>query len=118
MSKIIGAIFCQVNIIVQLIQLNPSITSGNQKWNGAAPIFVKSVEFRIIIGNCLNSRLLNEFIFVIIKIMENNKIVEARAWVIKYLMDDSVDIKFLVLLKRGIIDNKLISSPNHIPIHE
>lgn len=37
---IAGAIFCQVIIIKQFIQSNPSMISGNQKWNGAVPIFV------------------------------------------------------------------------------
>jgi hypothetical protein len=44
-SRIIGAIFCQVRISKQFIQSIPSITSGNQKWNGAIPIFVRSAEF-------------------------------------------------------------------------
>ena len=47
--RIIGAIFCHVSIIRQKFQSNPSITSGNQAWNGAAPILVKSAEFKIII---------------------------------------------------------------------
>ena len=38
--NIIGAIFCQVSRIKELFQFKPSITSGNQKWNGAAPNFV------------------------------------------------------------------------------
>lgn len=46
-NKIIGAIFCQVNMSKLFVHLSPSITSGNQKWNGAAPIFVKSAEFII-----------------------------------------------------------------------
>jgi len=46
-NKIIGAIFCHVNIKVQLIQFKPSITSGNQKWKGAAPILIKRLEFNI-----------------------------------------------------------------------
>lgn len=50
MTRIIGAIFCHVNKIKQFIQFKPSITSGNQKWNGAAPILVNSDEFNIIIG--------------------------------------------------------------------
>lgn len=46
---IIGAIFCHVNIIKLVIQFKPSIISGNQKWNGAAPILVKRDIFIIII---------------------------------------------------------------------
>lgn len=42
MIMIIGAIFCQVNRTNLLIHDRPSITSGNQKWKGAAPIFVNN----------------------------------------------------------------------------
>lgn len=48
-NKTIGAIFCQVNIIKQFIHLRPSITSGNQKWNGAAPIFVNKEVLIIVV---------------------------------------------------------------------
>lgn len=44
-NRTIGAIFCHVKINKQFIQSRPSITSGNQKWNGAIPIFVSSLEF-------------------------------------------------------------------------
>lgn len=37
--KIIGDNFCQVIKMNEFIQDNPSITIGNQKWKGAAPIF-------------------------------------------------------------------------------
>lgn len=47
MNKIIGAIFCHVRTIKQFSHDNPSITSGNQKWNGAVPIFVSKEEFMI-----------------------------------------------------------------------
>lgn len=85
MTKIIGVIFCHVNKIKQLNQLSPSITSGNQKWNGAIPILVNKAEFKIniiefsmffIIKNLLES-----------KISENKRIKEAKAWVKKYFSD-------------------------------
>lgn len=43
--KIIGAIFCQVNIINEFTQFKPSIISGNQKWKGAAPILIRKAVF-------------------------------------------------------------------------
>jgi len=39
--RIIGAIFCKVARIMQLPQLRPSMVGGNQKWNGAAPSFIR-----------------------------------------------------------------------------
>lgn len=38
--RIIGAIFCHVIKIKLFTQFNPSITLGNQKWNGAIPLFI------------------------------------------------------------------------------
>lgn len=78
MIKIIGAIFCHVNIKNLLNQFNPSIISGNQKWNGAAPIFVKNEEFIIILRNSLEFWGINSNSILIIMI-ENNKIIEAKA---------------------------------------
>lgn len=50
-------------------------------------------------------------------IIENKKIVEAKAWVTKYLIEDSDDLLILLSI-RGIIDNKLISRPTHILTQE
>ena len=44
-----GAIFCQVIKIKFLCQFNPSITLGNQKWKGAAPLLI-SIEEEIKIN--------------------------------------------------------------------
>lgn len=74
-----GAIFCHVNRIAQFIHLSPSITSGNQKWKGAAPIFIRRAELRIINANCVISMLLLKLLFIIIKMIENKRIVEAIA---------------------------------------
>lgn len=117
MIKIIGVIFCHVNNNKQLNQFNPSITSGNQKWKGAAPSLVNNAEFNInknieFILGVINSVLIN------IKIIENIKIKEAIVWERKYFKDDSEEYIFFVELNNGIIDNKLISNPIHIPIQE
>lgn len=56
--------------------------------------------------------------FNINKIEENNKTVEAKAWVKKYFKEASVDIKLLLSLNRGIKDNKLISKPIQAPNQE
>jgi len=117
-NRTIGAIFCHVKINKQFIQSRPSITSGNQKWNGAIPIFVKSLEF--IINRYVDWR----FIFVVIlelfisRITDIRIIVEAIDWTIKYLIADSADSMFFWLCISGIIDSRLISKPNHIPSQE
>lgn len=90
---------------------------GNQKWKGAAPIFNSRVDIIIIE---VNDSLISIFIlFFNIKIIdENNKTVEANAWVKKYFKDASVEVKLLLSLSRGIKDNKLISSPIQAPNQE
>lgn len=109
-----GAIFCHVKIIKQFIQFNPSITSGNQKWNGAAPILVKRAELNIIIMQLFNNQ--RGLKFIDIKTIANIKIVDAKAWVMKYFIDASEENILFLLFIRGIIDNRLISKPIHIPI--
>lgn len=50
-NKEIGASFCHVIRIRELVQEIPSIKFGNQKWNGLAPIFNRRARRRIsIIG--------------------------------------------------------------------
>lgn len=110
-KTIIGAIFCQVNITKEFIQDRPSITSGNQKWNGAAPILVNIAE-SIISDKPI---LISVFLVIIIMIPIMNA-VEARAWVMKYFIAASDSILFFVFLIRGIIDRRLISRPIHIII--
>lgn len=111
-----GAIFCQVIKIKAFIQDNPSIISGNQKWKGAVPLFKNRVE-RIIFSEkfwkTLQFKLKNRYKLII----ENKRIIEAKAWVKKYFKDLSVEI-ILLLFIRGINDNKLISNPIHTLIQE
>lgn len=52
------------------------------------------------------------------KIIENINVVDAKAWTIKYLTEVSEENKLDLLFIKGIIDNKLISRPIHIPIQE
>lgn len=115
-KRIIGAIFCQVKRINLFIQFKPSKTSGNQKWKGAAPIFVSSAEF-IIIEDVHLIDWGNSFRFNL-TIIENNSTLEARAWVIKYLSAASEGKRFFESLNRGINERRLISNPIHILIQE
>jgi len=111
---IIGATFCQVIKIILLIQFNPSITIGNQKWKGAIPIFIIKEEAKIILILELK---FNKNFHSIIKenrIIENNKILEARACVKKYFKEASDENKLFNFIVKGIKDNKLISKPIQI----
>ena len=46
------------------------------------------------------------------------KMVEAIAWIIKYLIEDSLVKIFFLSLIRGIKDRRFISKPIHIPNQE
>lgn len=111
---IIGAIFCHVSMSKQFTHLNPSITSGNQKWKGAAPIFVKIEEFIIKIHDLF---MVSVDISFVIRIVANMNIVEASVCVIKYFIVASDSFTLFMFLSKGMIDKRLISIPNHIPIH-
>lgn len=116
MIRTIGAIFCHVLIKKQFIHDSPSITSGNQKWNGAAPIFVRRAEFKIAIKVILVGNIVI-WIFTIIIIIAIIIVDLARACVIKYLIeasDERLSFSFII----GIMDKRLISNPIHIPSQE
>ena len=80
---IMGANFCQVIKVKQLIQFIFSITLGNQKWKGDAPSFNIKVIIIIELDKILLLRFNKKksiFIIIIYIIMEKKMIVDARAW--------------------------------------
>lgn len=107
-----GAIFCQVIKIIFEFHVSPSITLGSQKWNGAAPVFINIVEEIKTIVNFskLGAKLIKNKLIIIV----NKNTAEAKAWIKKYLREDSEENKFFDLIIKGIKDNKLISNPIHI----
>jgi phosphomevalonate kinase len=106
-----GAIFCQESKIMFLYQFSPSITLGNQKWKGAAPIFKSNVD---AINSIKYFSIRDSFKSNHIKITEKSKIADAKAWVIKYFKDASEENKFFDLVIKGIKDKRLISNPIQI----
>lgn len=99
--------------------MSPSITPGNQKWKGAAPIFsnrellIKVLITSIFLGfgeDGLNIR--------DPKITDKSRVAEAKAWTKKYLREASVENKFFEFVIKGIKESKLISKPIHAPNHE
>ena len=97
-----------------MFQVSPSMTPGNQKWKGAAPLFNNRAEE---INKFLYLR--RNWLFILSKInirmTANKNTDEANAWVKKYFKEASEDIKLFVLIIKGINDNKLISNPIHAP---
>lgn len=94
-----------------LIQFNPSITIGNQKWKGAIPVFIIKDDAKIILIFELKFNIIFHSIKNENKIMENKRTLEASACVRKYFNDASEENKLFNFIVKGIKDNKLISSP-------
>lgn len=114
-----GAIFCQVINIKPFIQFNPSITPGNQKWKGAAPILRRREELiSMEINTLFTKKELPELNIRAAIITVKSRVAEASAWVKKYFSEASVERRLFVFVIKGIKDNKLISNPIHAPNHE
>lgn len=87
---------------------------GNQKCRGAIPDFrAKAIK---IIKEEVKLKKVENFKFS--RTAKIIKIIEANAWGMKYLIADSVELKFNLKRIRGIILIKLISNPSHLIIHE
>lgn len=101
-----------------LIQFKPSITIGNQKWKGAIPVFIIKEEAKIILIFELKFNIIFHSIKKENKIIENNKTLDAKAWVRKYFKDASEEKRLFNFIVKGIKDNKLISNPIQTLNHE
>ena len=109
-----GEIFCHVNKIKISWNSIVSIIWGSQKWNGGIP------DFKIIATKIISLFKLIELIKFIFekKIKDRTIIIEAPAWIIKYLMADLVEFLLILFIKRGMNIIKLISIASHINIHD
>lgn len=76
--KIIGLIFCQVNIIRQIVHESPSIIEGSHKWNG---IILNLINNGIIIIMFIFNKKKNDLYVNIIK-----RIIDENAWIKKYFI--------------------------------
>lgn len=112
-----GAIFCHVRIIIPERRGIPWITSDTQKWKGASPSFIASA--KVIINEaqelsiCIMVHWLVDNALIII---ENIIIIDAVAWVIKYLIADSVFRGWCGYVIIGIMASVLISKPIQVAI--
>lgn len=100
--------------MILLIQFNPSITIGNQKWKGAIPVFIIKDDARIILIFEFKFKKVFHSIKKENKIIENSRTLDAKACVKKYFNAASEENKLFNFIVKGIKDNKLISSPIQI----
>lgn len=91
---------------------------GNQKWNGAIPIFIIKEEQKIKSIIVFKFSLKLYSIKKQNKIIENNSKLEANACVRKYFKIASLENKLFIFMQSGIKERRLISKPIHILNHE
>lgn len=84
-KEIKGIIFCHVDKIKQLIQFILFIILINQLWNGGFPIFINNEK---LINKIINIFILNEFKNIKLDEIINKD--DLIAWIIKYLIDNSL----------------------------
>lgn len=110
----IGIIFCQVVKRRHNIHLRLDITFGSQKWQGAAPALVKSLNKKSIKGV---SGGINRSSFVEnVKIIPARKVADPIAWAKKYFIAASVSWFLEDMVIRGIIERRFNSILAHIII--
>lgn len=86
-----GAIFCQVRIVRVVNVVVPCATSGSQKWNGAAAIFIISASVMIFMVVVSVVREISQFeVFSAFMVVANRIVMEARVCVRKYFVVASV----------------------------
>lgn len=86
-----GAIFCQVRIVRVVSVVAPCATSGSQKWNGAAAIFINRANVMIFIVVVSVVRVISQFeVLSAFMVVANRMVMEARVCVRKYFVVASV----------------------------
>lgn len=86
-----GAIFCQVRITRVVSVVAPCATSGSQKWNGAAAIFIIRARVIIFMVEVSVVRGISQFdVFSAFMVVANRMVMEARVCVRKYFVVASV----------------------------
>lgn len=84
-------------------QGKPSTNEGIHWWDGAAAIFNR---------RATETRKLSKNKFLKPRDEEEISMTEAKAWIKKYLIVDSVEYMFFLLIMRGMKAKRLISRPN------
>lgn len=113
----IGAIFCHVSSVSVVNHDRFIVTFGSHQWHGGMPSFISSLVVRrisIIVGACIIS---GDDFGNTASNMVQRMIIEAVAWVMKYIIDGLVSWLFEVVM-RGMKDSIFSSRPIHIITQE
>lgn len=113
-SRIKGAIFCQVKKTISWGQWSESAIIGAHEWRGAMAPFRAKVNIMVTEYMELEERgVLEDVITISVAI-----IAEAEAWIIKYLIVESIVLFVFGMSMIGIKLRRLISKPIHTIIHD
>ena len=111
----IGASFCHVSKISPEVSEIPCVTSGTQKWNGVIPSFMANA-----VSIMREDSGLTVFIivhcpeFIVLIIIAIIRIIDAVAWVRKYLVAASMGRDDVFLVRIGMMANIFISRPTQV----
>lgn len=91
-SRANGASFCQVERIIPVVKSKPCKTSGSHACMGASPIFSARAIVIMVRGRGWDISLMYHWPVIQAFVVLANKIIAAAvAWVIKYLVEASID---------------------------
>jgi len=113
----IGASFCHVKIVRLVSVVVPWATSGSQKWNGAAAIFIiRAKVISVVVTWFVISVISHWVVSMAFIVAANIMVIEANVCVRKYFVAASVDRGWCGYEIIGIIDSVLISRQTHVII--
>jgi len=105
-----GASFCHVSIVRLVSVVVPCVTSGSQKWNGAAAIFIIRASVISVVDVWFVVSVISHWeVSIAFIVAANIMVIDANVWVRKYFVAASVDRGWLGFEIIGIMDNVLIS---------
>lgn len=110
-----GASFCHVRMARLVSVVVPCVTSGSQKWNGAAAIFIiRASVINVVVVWFVISVISHWVVSMAFIVAANIMVMEAKVCVRKYFVAASVDRGWCGFEIIGIIDNVLISRHTHV----
>lgn len=105
-----GASFCHVRIVKLVSVVVPWVTSGSQKWNGAAAIFIMRAKVIMVVEVWFDMSVISQWdVLRAFVVAANNMAMDARVCVRKYFVAASVARGWWGLEIMGVMDSVLIS---------
>lgn len=112
-SRVIGAIFCQVEIRRAAFRVVPWMTSGYHRCTGAAPSFIMIAMEIMVVAVVFEEEIVQCPVCQAFSVLANRIVVAARACTRKYLVVASVARGWCGFMMMGRMLRVLSSNPSH-----